>query len=440
MRKLIALSLTSAALAAVAAPLVSDVSLSQAGGTVTIGYTISEDPGIVTVDIQTNVSADVWVSIGGEHLTYLDGDVNRRVGIGAHEITWKPRLALPYDRISKEMRAVVTAWSLSAPPDYMVACLTNANDVAFYADAASVPKGVTDDMYKTDYLVMRKCPAANVAWRMGSPVTENKRATDGSETPHIVTLSDDFYICIYPITQRQYEILMLANGAAANVARPSTYGLDSDYAMRLVEHVSYDALRGTVDAGYNWPATGHEVKPDGFISYLRAQTGLSAIDLPTEAQWEFACRAGCGAALYNGRELPAQWDDATPISEFDMLNELGRHRGNGGWIGGLGGSAPDRADATADVATPIVGSYLPNAWGIYDMLGGAREWCLDWFRTDLTGVNPETGPAEGEDRPIRGGGWAYGPHNCRCADRGHAPSASGWPQIGFRLACPAVIQ
>ena len=440
MRKLFALSAACTAFSAVAAPLVSDVVMEQVGKNMTIGYTLAGGPAIVTVDIQTNVTDDVWASIGGDHLAHLSGDANKRFEPGARTITWQLHKDLPEETETKNLKAVVTAWSLSAPPDYMVACLTNANDVTFYADASLVPLGVSNDMYKTDYLVMRKCPAANVAWRMGSPVTENSRASDGSETPHIVTLSDDFYICIYPITQRQYEILMLANGAAANIARPSTYGLDSDYAMRLVEHVSYDALRGTVDAGYNWPATGHAVQPDGFISYLRAQTGLSDIDLPTEAQWEFACRAGCGAALYNGRELPARWSNATPISEFDMLNELGRYRGNGGSISGLDDNPPDKADATADVATPIVGSYLPNAWGIYDMLGGAREWCLDWFKADLTDVDPETGPTEGEDRPLRGGGWAYGPHNCRCADRGHVTSSAGWPQIGFRLACPAVIQ
>ena len=439
MRKLFALSVVGAALAAVAAPVVSDVALSQVGGALNINYTLSDEPGVVTVDIQTNVTDDVWASIGGEHLVGLSGDVNKRVEPGTHSISWQARKALPSEKIAKNVRAVVKAWAVDALPDYMVACLTNANDLAFYADAASVPGGVTNDMYKTDYLVMRKCPAANVSWRMGSPITENKRATDGSETPHIVTLSNDFYICIYPITQRQYEIVMLANGASANAARPSSYKLEPYYATRIVEHVSYEALRGTVADGFNWPLTGHAVRADGFIAYLRTLTGLAAIDLPTEAQWEFACRAGCGAALYNGGEIP-NYNNDTPISELDMLNVLGRHRGNGGWTGGLAGKAPDAATATDEEATPKAGSYLPNAWGIYDMLGGVREWCLDWYQIDITNVDPEVGPTEGEGRPLRGGGWAYSPNNCRSADRAAVPANSGWPQIGFRLACPATIQ
>lgn len=419
MRKLLALSLASTALTAVAAPLVSNVTMTQGGGTVTIGYTLSEEPGIVTLDIQTNAAENVWVSVKGESLTYLDGDVNKRVGIGAHAITWKARKALPFDKISKDVRAVVTARSLSEPPDYMVASLTNANDVSFYVDAASVPYGVTNDMYKTDYLVMRKCPAANVAWRMGSPTDEDGHKA--SENPHIVTLSDDFYIGVYEVTQRQYE-LMMSKVAGVN-ARPSLYANEQCYATRPVERVTYEMIRGAAP-DYDWPNTGHSVDPNSFIGQVRAITGLAEIDLPLDAQWEYACRAGSGRSMYT-------YADGSAIA----LDDIGRHRMNGGYI------PPEYSfpstDCTTENGTAAVGSYVPNVWGIYDMIGNLREWCRDWYVEELSGVNPEMGPSEGTNRVIRGGSYVHTSNNNRCAERleYHADHF-----VGFRLASPAVIQ
>jgi len=426
MKKLIAISAACASIAAVSAPVVSDVSMSQAGSTVTIGYTLSGEPGIVTVDIQTNNAArGVWESIGAERLTFFGGDVNRRVEPGARSITWKPRKAWPDNISSKNAKAVVTAWATNAPPDYMVTSLAASNTVFFYTSAEMIPGGVTNDLYKTECLVMRKCPAANVQWRMGSPTTEANRKS--SEAPHVVALADDYYIGVYPVTQRQYEMMMNAVGANEAARRPSGFKLESDYATRPVERVSYEVLRGSSADGVVWPDTGHAVKQNTFLDSVRRHTGLDGLDLPTEAQWEFACRAGCGTAYYNGE------------NGSSALDALGRYRLNGGYADGVNESSTVTATCTAENGTSKVGTYLPNSWGIYDMLGNVQEWCLDWYQDNLGGVSPETGPDTGSNRVYRGGGWGWSAADCRCASRASNSPTTVWPKIGFRLACPAEI-
>lgn len=420
MKNLIAITAASFAFATFAAPVVSDVTLSQNGGTVTINYTLAKEPGIVTVDVQTNAGDNVWVSIGGEHLTYFAGDANRKVEPGARTITWKPRKAWPDNEVTENVKAVVSAWSLSAPPDYMVVSLTAANVVNYYTCAENVPLGVSNDLYKTEYLVMRKIPAANVQWRMGSPTTENGRM-ESCETPHVITLSRDYYIGVYPVTQRQYELLMNA--------RFSYFYRDEDYATRPMEQISYEDLRGEAGSGFDWPKDGHAVKTDGFIDKLRKHSGLDGFDLPTEAQWEFACRAGHGAALYDGQDL----EDTVMSSR---LNALARYANNGGRPNG----EEPASNCTAENGTAKVGSYKPNDWGVYDMLGNVLEWCLDWYQESPLGFDVEKGPVSGDNRVTRGGCWNDAALCCRNAFRRNDTPSAHYKDIGFRLACSAEVQ
>lgn len=420
MKKLMMLGLAlTAGSTLVAAPQVSGVALSQSGGTVTINYTLSVEPGIVTVDVQTNAGDNVWVSIGPEHLTHFAGDVNKRVDTGSHTITWKPRKAWPDNKVTENVKAVVSAWALNAPPDYMVVSLVSSHSVEFYTSSKAVPFGVTNDLYKTDYLVLRKIPAANVRWRMGSPATPaEKGRTAARETPHEVMLADDYYMGIYPVTQRQYERMMNS--------RPSRFKLDSDYMTRPVDQISYEAIRGTAGAGYNWPENEHAVLSTSFMGVLRSFTGLDGFDLPTEAQWEFACRAGCGAALYNGKELE-------DTSSSGNLNQLARYKANGGYENG-GTTSPDN-NCTADNGTAKVGSFEQNAWGLYDMLGNVAEWCLDWYQESPLGFDVSKGPASGTYRVFRGGSFGDDASCCRCAYRaGYKPSGN-YSDYGFRVSC-----
>ena len=411
MKSSIAFSVVCAAAAAVAAPVVSDVTMTQSDDTVTIGYTLSEEPAIITVDILQSSPETGWASIGAEHLTYMAGDVNRRVDVGAHTLTWKPRKAWPNNAVTENVKAVVSAWSVSAPPDYVVMSLVAANDVRYYADKDSIPYGLTNDLYKTEYLVMRKIPAANVEWRMG--------AAGGY---HLVTLPKDYYIGIYEVTRRQLELI----GVPANYSPMFTDM--SCYATRPADKIRYEEIRGAT-ATCNWPSDGHVVSASSFLGKLRALTGLDGIDLPTEAQWEFAYRAGSGSLFYT-------YPDGSAIPN----EKIGRCKENGGRVttdGGKSYSDPEPGCGLEN-GTAAVGSYEPNAWGVYDMVGNLREWCLDWFVSDISGSDwdPTTGPASGTNtkRAYRGGSYVNGYVSSYATERNEHGPASSANYIGFRVA------
>lgn len=323
------------------------------------------------------------------------------------------------------MTAVVTAWATNTPPNYMVVSLMTPKSVQFYTDVELIPYGVSNDMYKTEYLVMRKIPAGNVMWRKGSPSDEIGRKTD--EATYQVTLSDDFYLGVYPVTQRQYQLM--------TGLRPSAFSLDSAYATRPVEQVSYESLRGTAGDGYDWPNDKHKVVSTGFIHLLRAHSGLNGFDLPTAAQWEFACRAGCGSAIYNGKNL----DDKDRAAN---LVGVARYKFTGGYLddGATAPTAAQRKTLDTSAGTNKVGSYEPNAFGLYDMLGNTFEWCLDWYASSVSGTNPETGPLSGEKRELKSGDWQDPANFCRAASRmSFAPNGAA-AGFGFRMACSVGLQ
>ena len=160
---------------------------------------------------------------------------------------------------------------------YLVVDLTGGTNAMNYPVSylADVPKGGWTNEYMTDKLVLRRIEPGKFV--MGSPDTEPSR--EGSETQHRVTLTKAFYIGVFEVTQRQGELVM---GSSPGFLKTS-----SD--MHPVEVVSYDNIRGSGD-GANWPAT-NSVDAISFMGKMRARTGM-AFDLPTEAQWEYACRAG----------------------------------------------------------------------------------------------------------------------------------------------------
>ena len=367
------------------------VTMSQSNGTVTIGYELESEPGVVTVDIQTN-----GVSIGGQFLTYFSGDVNKLVGIGQHSMTWKPYKAWPGNKIVDGATAVVTAWSTNAPPDYMAVHMTATETVRYYATAESVPFGVTNDMYKTDWLLMRKIPAANVTWRMGSPTNETGRSAT-SEKAQIVTIPNDFYIGVYPCTQRQYELI--------HGDKPSYFSNSDYYATRPVQSVDYSTLRGATPT-YNWPTTGSSVNSSSFFGLLRAHSGIPSFDLPGDAEWEFACRAGTGTAIYG--------------SSLAAIACQGRNS-----------SAAANVDATD--GTDVVGNHEPNAFGLYDMIGNVWEYCRDWFSNTASLTGPDTATY----RVGRGGAWSRAASELRSAHRHQFSATYADKQCGFRIWCEA---
>ena len=391
---------------------------------VVISYDLLSGPAIVTVDILTN-----GVTIGAANLTHFAGDVNRVVQAGdGRRITWRPDKAWPDHLIQDgSVTAKVKAWALNAPPDYMVVDLVVANDLTFYEAAESLPDGgVTNMVYKTDKLVMRKCPAANVTWRMGAPTTE--LGYGNRQVAHNVTLTNDFYIGIYELTQRQYERIT-GRASCAYFSNPACY------AARPMENLKWTHMRmsadGSVNNSYDWPDHRHDVAPNSVLGLLRAKVNQRvAFDLPLEAQWEFACRAGVGAGLHSGKEITVTTGTCPNVAE------IARYKGNSGYTSG----DPD-VNTGLEGGTAIVGSYAPNAWGIYDMSGNVMEYVLDYWKQDLAGVDPETGSLTvAGSRSRRSGCFTSDPSGVRSAYRIEYGSVTLADYFsGFRIAAIAEI-
>ncbi len=421
--------LCGAVLTAGATPTVSDVGMSQDAATreVTITYGLSEVPAIVTLDIQTN-GPNGWVSIGGEHIDCFspDSDVWRKVeGKDTYSIKWHPDQSWPGGKAS-EARAVVSAWSPDNPPYYMVADISSAaaaNAERYYPSVEFLPGGLlSNPAYRTTKLVMRKVMAKGVAWTMGN----------GGKLPsaaHPATLTNNYYIGVFEVTQGQWW----------QVAGYDNSMFTIEGAMRPVNRASYNEIRcasgnTTAWAGGNWPAPPH---PGSFLYKLRKRTGLD-FDLPGEGQWEFACRAGFAANM---------WGTGVEIGGSSDVNMPGRHRYNGGYLEGDSNDPPSSVGPSNALA--VVGSYAPNAWGIYDMHGNVFELCLDWYEDDIgsiggaINVDPENpsstlaGKVAGATRVRRGGSYHVGATESRPTNRLGADPAGRAQQWGFRVACHA---
>ncbi len=271
---------------------------------------------------------------------------------------------------------------------------------------ADVPKGGWKDDYKTDKLVLRRIEPGT--FTMGSPQDELGRK--GGEMQHEVTLTRPFYIGVFEVTQCQWERVM--------GDWPSHFSNERCRDGRPVEKVSYNDIRGARD-GANWPSSNC-VDAASFMGRLRERTG-KAFDLPTEAQWEYACRAGTQTALNSGKNL-------TSTNRCPNVAELGRYKDNSG---------DGARNGDTKVGTAEVGSYLPNAWGLYDLHGNVWEWCLDW-RGNYPGTESDPkGALSGSYRVYRGGSWNFFGYYCRSAFRDSAryPGSRSY-ELGFRAVLP----
>lgn len=456
---------------AVPAPEVSVSGMSQdSKGVATISYTLSAADAVVTLDIETNATGNVWASIGGAAVSSAQGDVWKKVEPGSRTIKWNGSTCWADGKIpASQIRAVVTAWSLDNPPDYMVVDISagaQPNTQRYYPSVDFLPgsepgqKGaVTNNTaYRLTSLLMRKIMAKDICWTMGNTALEKKvdGAADAREATHQVTLTNNYYIGVFEITQSQWAMIQSARPA------PSFFCKPGECAMRPVERVSYNEIRnndGTSAAensAYNWPA---DPNPASFLGILRSRTGI-AFDLPCESQWEFAARAGNGTTL---------WGDGSAIGSNVNSDanyaRLGRYAKNGGKNGDASIYSDTGTDTTygPEMGTAYAGSYSPNDWGIYDMSGNVAEWCLDYYEDDiatatdtsgrvyggrvnidptngakcLSGNDADTDSSGTKVRVLRGGNFnqaaTYGRPGCRDNRRG----GNTRKETGFRVVCNA---
>ena len=364
---------------------------------------------VIAKDAAANKSLavrSVWIESDATHTNALI------VKSGTHRLVWdagKDNPNFVVDAVTVEVQALLGTGL------YLVIDLSGGPDAASYPISylGAEPQGGWTDEYKTTKLVLRRIQPGT--FTMGSPSDETGR--NSGEMQHEVTISEPFYMGVFEVTQKQYE-LVTGN-------KPSYFSNSTCYESRPVEQVSWNDIRGN-SSTYNWPGSS-EVDATTFMGKLRAKTGGTTLDLPTEAVWEYACRAGTTTAFNNDTNL------GSTSSSDTTMNTLGRYLYNGG---------QNYSSSCTEVAgTAKVGSYLPNAWGLYDMHGNVWEWCLDWYGNYATGAQTDpVGAASGSYRVLRGGNWENYARSCRSAYRNfYYP----WDRkfyrgdLGFRLCCSA---
>jgi formylglycine-generating enzyme required for sulfatase activity len=263
---------------------------------------------------------------------------------------------------------------------------------------AQAPKEITNSIGMKFVLI----PGGT--FKMGSPPSEEGSLDD--EVQHEVTISKDYYLGAFEVTQSQYQQIMGKN--------PSIFE-----GKKMVDRIPpkkhpktgrtiEEAVKNPIDTN-NYPVDSI-TKLDA-IEFCKRLSRLPeerkarrGYRLPTEAEWEFACRAGSNKA-YSFGDRP------------ELLKDYSWFSGN------------------SNNHTHPVGEKMPNAWGLYDMHGNVWEWCSDWYGDySKTAVTDPTGPREGTSSAMRGGGWGDEAAACRSATRNRLNPYSEFARLGFRVA------
>jgi formylglycine-generating enzyme required for sulfatase activity len=379
----------------------------------------SDEPGTVVIDAEPEALSAPWDISGPAGLSGSGTGDSTMTGMtpGSYTVTW----------------GAMSGWTAPSPE---TRSLTSGGTLTF--------SGLyTEEGYTPAEFVLIQWGS----YTMGSPYGEPGSYTD-EHPQHEVHLSNDFYIQSTEVTNRQFMEMMqwaVDQGLAVATGGVVWDELDgSDEALYYLDEptseIQWDgstfSLRG---------AAGHDVHPDhpvyhvtwyGAVSYcdwLSIKNGWNrAYDhdtwacndnnpytapgfrLPTEAEWEYTCRAGSETAFANG-EITVLNCGLDPV-----LDVIGWYCGN------------DEAWSSA------VAQKIPNSWDLYDMHGNLREWCNDWYRDDYyagcgASITDPVGPVIGyTQRVLRGGTWLYGSEMCRSADRDCLNPGNHAKTIGFR--------
>jgi formylglycine-generating enzyme required for sulfatase activity len=292
---------------------------------------------------------------------------------GAHRVYWnmaKDGITLEKADISVEVKYVAGVGARYCVIDLSGDSTAESYPVTyFFAEATEPSEAFNTNEYKTAKLVLKRVDAGE--FFMG----EDQTSPDANK----VIFTKPFYMGLFEVTQKQWKLVMGEN------ENPSYFPGDTN----PVEQVSYDMIRGSSE-GANWPKT-NSVDATSFLGKLRARTGID-FDLPTEAQWEYTCRAG-----------------TTTTYSYD-----GGANGDYMWY-----------DGNSSNSSHEVGTKKMNPWGFYDMHGNVWEWCLDWYAS-----------SSGSGRVCRGGGFYSGEKYCTSFCWTYFSPSDKDFAIGFRLYRP----
>jgi formylglycine-generating enzyme required for sulfatase activity len=246
---------------------------------------------------------------------------------------------------------------------------------------------------------MKLAPIPAGKFLMGSPTAEAER--DSEELQHEVVITQPFYMGVHEVTQAQYQRVVGTNASHFNAKN----GGGPDHPVEQVR----------------WKDA---VEFCNRLSNLPAEKDAGRVyRLPTEAEWEYACRAGSATVFHCGAALSTEANC------------------NGNYPYGTTSKGPYLQK------TAKVGSYAPNAWGLYDMHGNVSEWCSDWYDPDYYRLSPKeepkgpgkgvvpTGFASDYFRVVRGGCWLDEARACRAAYRFRLQSSEPYRLVGFRVVC-----
>lgn len=345
------------------------------------------------------------------------------VANGSYTVTWDARAdGVEAPVLASPTAEIVNETVTAADADYMIIDISSGKDsTAYPVRYAKAAAGVTTAQfnkpaYKLDRIAFKRVKVGDfLTTDAGEPYTfKMAEGTAASGTKwHPVRLTKDYFLGIFEVTQRQYEDVTGANPSAwktKETALESIKAEIADYTMHPANQLVYDAMAGA----------------DGLFGRLTTRANVT-IGAPTEAQWEFACRAGCESKYHWGADIET------------VEGELVEDRY--GW-----NNLNSSPNAGTSRTTHGVGELLPNAWGFYDMTGNCYEYCSDFhaaYKSDSKSV-PEEDPtgAESGSKVIRGGAFAYSRTAMASGARNQqGPSSAGsgyggfWsPMMGARLA------
>ncbi len=305
----------------------------------------------------------------------------------------------------------------------LVECHLTGGPAAFDALVPNGIRVVTPGTFKSRFLGATLNLVHAGEFRMGSPGDEPYRRIDESE--HRVKISRTYYLGIHEITQDDFEIIMklkpsyFADGSGGNAKviglKTGRFPVEMVSWFDAVEFCNKLSEKDDLAPFYKLADVKREGKS---ISSATVTTlGGKGYRLPTEAEWEFACRAGTTTPFHYGKESSERTSNVKALLD------------TGGY-----GASPKWKELGR---TTAVGSYPANDWGFFDMHGNAAEWCDDWYDKGYYSASPREnprGPEQGAHKAMRGGSWLVNDANCRSAARFfHLPSETT-SYGGFRIA------